>query len=375
MLSAGLVARLHGLGLSSPWRAQAKSTNTTAEYCAARECGPIGMLASRTMSTAQRLPPRFAGLILTATLAAVAAAGEPLYVASDHVGDGTFTTGVEGPATGPDGALYAVNFAREGTVGRVTMDAGVVHAQWFVDLPGDSVGNGIRFDARGHMYVADYIGHRVLRIDPGDRSITVHAHDRRMHQPNDIAIAPDGTLYASDPRWSHGDGQLWRIDTDGGTHLLETGMGTTNGIEVSPDGRRLYVNESVQRRVWVYDIGQQGALSGKRLLIRFDDHGLDGMRTDAAGNLYIARYGAGTVAIVSPDGVLLHEVPLKGALPTNVAFGGQDGHSVFVTLQDRGAIERFRSAWPGRETGGHGAAGSGAAPALSPPAGAGRGTP
>ncbi|MGY1410871.1 MULTISPECIES: SMP-30/gluconolactonase/LRE family protein [unclassified Luteimonas] len=304
------------------------------------------------MSTAQLLLPRFAWIILAAALAAIPASGEPLYVASDHVGEGTFTTGVEGPASGPDGALYAVNFGREGTIGRVTIEAGVAHAQLFVDLPGDSVGNGIRFDARGHMYVADYVGHRILRIDPRDRSIAVHAHDPRMHQPNDIAIAPDGTLYASDPRWSHGDGQLWRIDVDGGTHLLETGMGTTNGIEVSPDGRSLYVNESVQRGVWAYDIGDGGALSGKRLLIRFDDHGLDGMRTDAAGNLYIARYGAGSVAIVSPDGALLHEVALKGALPSNVAFGGSDGRSVFVTLQDRGAIETFRSAWPGREAGG-----------------------
>ena len=220
------------------------------------------MLASRTMSTAQSPLPRFAWIILAAALAAVPASGELLHVASDHVGERAFTAGIEGPASGPDGALYVVNFGREGTIGRVTTRAGVARAQLFVDLPGDSVGNGIRFDARGHMYVADYVGHRILRIDPRDRSIAVHAHDSRMHQPNDIAIAPDGTLYASDPRWSHDDGQLWRIDVDGNAHLLETGMGTTNGIEVSPDGRRLYVNESVQRRVWAYDIGGGGALSG-----------------------------------------------------------------------------------------------------------------
>ena len=124
------------------------------------------------------------------------------------------------------------------------------------------------------------------------------------------------------------------------------------GIEVSPDGRRLYVNESVQRRVWAYDIDAGGGVSGKRLLIAFDDHGLDGMRTDERGNLYIARYGAGTVAIVSPQGTLLREVALAGRKPTNLAFGGRDGRSVFVTLQDRGAIETFRSAHRGRASGG-----------------------
>jgi gluconolactonase len=171
------------------------------------------------------------------------------------------------------------------------------------------------------------------------------------HQPNDIAFAPNGMFYASDPDWASGSGQLWQIRPHGAVYLLETGMGTTNGIEVSPNGRRLYVNESVQRRVWVYDLSAEGELSNKRLLIAFPDHGLDGMRTDVAGNLYIARHGAGSIAIVSPDGELLREVALKGRKPTNLAFGGADGQQVFVTLQDRGAIETFRAEHRGRESG------------------------
>lgn len=291
-------------------------------------------------------------LIPAFVLACCASTSGTTYLASDLVGDGVFTAGIEGPAAGPDGALYVVNFAREGTIGRVVPAADGARAGLFVDLPDGSTGNGLRFDGRGRMYVADYTGHNILRVDLRDRSVSVHAHEPRMHQPNDIAIAPDGTLYASDPRWPAGDGQLWRIDRDGTTHLLETGMGTTNGIEVSPDGTHLYVNESVQRRVWAYDIGAGGVLSRKRLLIAFDDHGLDGMRADEAGNLYIARYGAGTVAIVSPAGELLREVRLKGGKPTNVAFGGKDGRDVYVTMQDRGAIETFRSEHRGRESGG-----------------------
>lgn len=277
---------------------------------------------------------------------------DPLWQARDFVGDGVFTEGIEGPAVGPDGALYAVNFAREGTIGRAIAQAdGSGDAALFVELPEGSTGNGIRFDSAGLMYVADYRGHNILRIDPRTRAVEVFAHEPRMHQPNDIAIAPDGTLYASDPRWSADDGQLWRIGRDGRAHLLETGMGTTNGIEVSPDGTRLYVNESVQRNVWQYDLQRDGGIASKRLLIRFDDHGLDGMRSDARGNLYIARYGAGVVAVVSPQGKLLREIPLKGRKPTNIAFGGADGRTAYVTLQDRGAIETFRVEHPGREYG------------------------
>jgi sugar lactone lactonase YvrE len=199
------------------------------------------------------------------------------------------------------------------------------------------------------MYVADYTGHNVLLIEPRTRRIQVFAHESTMNQPNDLASAADGRLFASDPNWKAGTGQIWRIDRDGRVTRLETGMGTTNGIEVSPDGRRLYVNESVQRNVWVYDLSPAGEVSGKRLLIRFDDFSMDGMRVDVEGNLYITRHGKGTVAKVSPDGRLLREIRLSGSKPSNIAFGGPDGRTAYVTLQDRGAIETFPVESPGRE--------------------------
>ena len=277
---------------------------------------------------------------------------EALYVARDVIGDGVFSAGIEGPAFGPDGALYAVSYGRDGTIGRVTFDAhGAGTAALFVTLPEGSTGNGIRFDVDGTMYIADYSGHHILRIPHGTQRVEVHAPMPQANQPNDTAMSQDGTLYARDPKWADNTGQLWRIDRSGTPYLLESGMGTTNGVEVSPDWKRLYVNESVQRKVWAYDIRADGSVRNKRLLIAFDDHGMDGMRTDIKGNLYIARYGAGVVAVVSPDGNLLREVKLKGQKPTNVAFGGKDGRTVYVTLQDRGAIEAFRAEHPGRETG------------------------
>lgn len=261
-----------------------------------------------------------------------------LYQTRDLVADGVFTAGIEGPAVGPDGYLYVVNFQKEGTIGRVNANG---KAELFVNLPEGSTGNGIRFDNAGDMYVADYTGHNILKISLQTRDISVWAHNASMHQPNDIAITESGILFASDPNWKNESGQLWRIDTDGNTQLLESDMGTTNGVAVSPNQKRLYVNESVQRNVWVYDLSTDGTISNKRLLIRFDDHGMDGMRCDDQGNLYIARYGAGVVAVVSPAGKLLGEIPLKGKSPTNVAFGGKNNKQVFVTLQDRGAVETF----------------------------------
>lgn len=126
-------------------------------------------------------------------------------------------------------------------------------------------------------------------------------------------------------------------------------MGTANGIEVSPNDKLLYVNESVQRKVWVYDLSDDGNVSNKRLFHEFPDFGMDGMRCDIDGNLYIARHGKGTVVKLSPAGKVLQEITLLGKLPSNVAFGGGDGRTMYVTLQDNGNLESFRVDKPGRE--------------------------
>ena len=214
---------------------------------------------------------------------------EKLFVSTPLTAVHSFTAGIEGPNCDAKGNIYAVNFARQQTIGKVAPDG---KAEVFVTLPGKSTGNGIVFDQKGTMYVADYVGHNVLKVDMKTKKVSVFAHEPRMNQPNDLAIAPDGTLYASDPNWDNGTGQVWRI-ADGKASLVAAGMGTTNGIEVSPDGKTLYVNESVQRNVWAFDIAKGGSLRNKRLLKKFDDHGFDGMRCDIDGNLYITRHGKG----------------------------------------------------------------------------------
>lgn len=270
--------------------------------------------------------------------------GEELYVAKDFTAEGLFTSGIEGPAY-IDGTIYAVNFGKEGTIGSVDSEG---RCYLFVTLPEGSVGNGIRGNDLGDLFIADYTGHNVLKIDRISKNIEIYAHHDSMNQPNDLAIRSDGMLFASDPNWKEGTGQLWRIDTDGTVYLLEKDMGTTNGIEVSANERYLYVNESVQRKVWRYDLSDNGGISNKILLHEFSDFGMDGMRCDTKDNLYITRHGKGTVAILSPDGELIREVGLMGKKPSNIAFGGKDGRTCFVTLQDRGSFESFRSEHAGR---------------------------
>ncbi len=270
---------------------------------------------------------------------------EEVFVAQAFTPVNGFTSGIEGPACDADGNLYAVNYARQHTIGKVTPDG---TASVFVELPTGSIGNGIRFDSKGFMFIADYTNHNVLKVDMDTREISVHAHEPTMNQPNDLAIGANDILYASDPNWAESTGQIWRVDTDGKVTLLEPDMGTTNGIEVSPDEKTLYVNESAQRNIWAYDLSPGGEISNKRLLIQFPDFNMDGMRCDVEGNLYVTRHGKGTVAKLSPSGEVLLEVELTGKLCSNIAFGGQDGRTCYVTLADRGNVEVFLADLPGR---------------------------
>ncbi|EDP72780.1 gluconolactonase precursor [Flavobacteriales bacterium ALC-1] len=252
----------------------------------------------------------------------------------DFTKEFVFTKGIEGPAVDSKGNLYAVNFKEEGTIGVVDNKG---KASLFTKLPNGSIGNGIRFDKNDNMYIADYTNHNILRIKKGETKPVVYAHDSIMNQPNDLAISPNGTLYASDPNWDDETGNLWMV-RDQKFHLIEKNMGTTNGIEVSPDGKNLYVNESVQRKIWVYEINLDGSVKNKTLFISFNDYGLDGMRCDEKGNIYVCRYGKGTVAVLSPTGVLLKEIQLKGKKPTNITFNN-DYKACYITVADRGCIE------------------------------------
>ena len=285
----------------------------------------------------------FGGLWMSAAPAAEKQA-EGLFVARPLTQPGEFTPGIEGPNCDAQGNIYAVNFRTEGTIGIVTPQG---HGEVYVTLPKGSDGNGIVFDRKGVMFVADYTGHNVLRIEPSTRQITVFAHESRMAQPNDLAIAPDGTIFASDPNWKAGFGRVWRVDLDGRVTLAADNQGTSNGIEVSPDGKSLYVDESDQKNIWRFTIRPDKSLASRRLIRKFEDHGFDGMRCDVNGNLYISRIGKGTVIKMTPQGKVLREIDVLGKRPSNLCFGGADGRSVYVTEVEHTRLVTFRVDRPG----------------------------
>lgn len=257
----------------------------------------------------------------------------------------SFTEGIEGPACDREGYLYAVNYGIQGTIGRVHPDG--TSEVWLV-LPEGSVASGIRFNTDGDMFIADYALHRIYRVNAGTREAVIWVEEPRMHQPNDLAIMSDGTLFASDPNWADGTGQVWRIDNRGRAQLAASGLGTVNGIEVDPQEQYLYISETIQRAVWRFRLDRERRLHGKERFHQFDDHLLDGMRCDMQGNLYVTRYGKGTIAQLSPAGELVREIAIQGNNCTNLCFGGRDGKTVYVTVADEGNVQHFDVEAPGR---------------------------
>jgi sugar lactone lactonase YvrE len=290
-------------------------------------------------------------------LAAVtsSASAQTLFQSEPLTRSGLFTRHIEGPTVDVAGNLYVCNFAADGTVGRLR--PGSVDPEPFVSLPRGSVPNGTRFDKSGRMFLADYKGHTIFVVEPGARVAAVYFRSAQFHQPNDLAISSEGTLFASDPDFQGHSGRIWRVSkgpdgrVSGEIMKADRPMGTTNGLDLSPDEKTLIVSESDTREVWAYAVNGS-RLGSPRLMHRFEGpqaEELDGLRTDADGRIFVARPGAGAIAILGADGSLLREVRTLGANPSNLTFGGLDGETVYVTNASTRGVEHFLTDRPGRE--------------------------
>jgi hypothetical protein len=195
-----------------------------------------------------------ASLALCTPLVAAAgssAAAQALFESRRLTPPGEYTKHIEGPAVDASGNLYVMNFGREdGTIGKVK--PGATRSAPFATLPPKSIGNGARFDRDGRMYVADFNNHIVFVIARGQNDPQPYFTSPKFNQPNDLAIAADGTLYASDPKGR--TGQVWRIRrrpdgaAQGEVMSSERTLHKTNGIDLSPAGDTLYVGEPIRAR-------------------------------------------------------------------------------------------------------------------------------
>ena len=216
--------------------------------------------------------------------------------------------------------------------------------------------NGLTRDPQGRLIACEHGTRRVSRLEP-DGSITVVANryqGRRLNRPNDVVVKSDGSIYFTDPGAPAPDLDLdfagvYRVSPDlGEITLVVRDFLTPNGLAFSPDESVLYINDSRRGHIRAFDMQPNGmlALASDRVFceMKGDLPGVpDGMKVDVEGNMYCTASGG--VWIMDPKGEHLGSI-LTGVPPatTNVAWGGEDWKTLFITTFETLASIRLKIA-------------------------------
>jgi gluconolactonase len=202
--------------------------------------------------------------------------------------------------------------------------------------------NGLAVDAGGRLLLAQHDG-QVGRLAAKNMvEPLVQSYDgRRLNSPNDLTVADDGTIYFTDPPYGV-DAEsreldfsgVYRLDPDGALTLLTKEFSRPNGIVLSPDESTLYVNDTESDVIRAYEVTEEGGITNGRVFAEMEGEepgNADGMKVDAEGNLYST--GPGGIWVYAPSGERRDHIAVPKA-PTNVAFGGADHTTLFITAQD-----------------------------------------
>jgi gluconolactonase len=272
--------------------------------------------------------------------------------------EGEFTEGV---AVAPDGGIYFsdISFSAEkpGRIMKFNPKTGKVT----VHCADSKKSNGLMFDGKGRLLAACGAhkgAQAVCEITPDGkvRPIAGKYMGKRFNSPNDLVVLSDGTIYFSDPRYVGEEPieidhmSVYRVDPNGKVTRVTTDIQKPNGVNVSPDGKTLYVAETNNGSTDVtkkdpntkvgrmtlnaFPIKSDGSLGKKRTLVNFGKEvGTDGMTVDSKGNIYAAvradsKHG---IIVYTSKGKELAYIPTT-ELPTNCCFGkGDDAKTLYVT--------------------------------------------
>ncbi|HVG56404.1 MAG TPA: SMP-30/gluconolactonase/LRE family protein [Vicinamibacterales bacterium] len=218
--------------------------------------------------------------------------------------------------------------------------------------------NGTLAAKNGNLIVCDMFGHRVVEVEPATgrvvRVVLDKINGKPIDGPNDLVMDAKGGLYITDPQFtpestkSQPGKQVYYVAPDG-TARVVIGPGEyamPNGVELSPDGKTLYVNNTWQQPgenfVWAYDVAADGSLTNKRQFAMLNltpgvleaakpadrvDSGADGTAVDTDGRYYVAtRSGA---QIFLPDGTYAGTIWVP-QYPVSLTFGGVNNDVLYI---------------------------------------------
>jgi gluconolactonase len=227
------------------------------------------------------------------------------------------------------------------TVGRLTPPNTID-----VNLIADSGTNGLAVDFSGNVLAGSQKVQGIVSIDVKTKTLTTlvntDASGHHFNSVNDLTVRTDGTIYFTDPDYQLGGRSsetgvkgVYRLSPTKAVTLVDGQFNQPNGISLSPDEAVLYVSDTAANKIRKFNVATDGSLSGKADFASVTSP--DGGAVDCAGNLYWALNATpGKVVVLASDGRLLGTIAVGSAdKPTNVAFGGLDHKTLYVTTSPR----------------------------------------
>ena len=246
---------------------------------------------------------------------------------------------LEGPCFDPAGNLYVTDIPH-GRIFRIRPDL-----TWEQVAEYDGEPNGLARHRDGRLFIADY-KQGLLALDPATgqiETVLARRNSERFKGVNDLQFALNGDLYFTDQGQTglqDPTGRVYRLAASGRLDCLLSNGPSPNGLALSADEDVLFVAMTRDNAVWRLPLLADGSTSKVGRFAQFHGtSGPDGMAADAEGNVLVAHASLGEVLVLGPQGdVVARLVSCRGPTVTNLAFGGPDRRTVFMTESTTGTV-------------------------------------
>ena len=203
--------------------------------------------------------------------------------------------------------------------------------------------NGMFFDKEGNLIACADMDNQLWSIDDkGNKTVLIESYKgKKLNGPNDLFITPSGDMYITDPLYKR---DYWTRDSESqqdGEHLyflsanrlqfmpVDENLVRPNGIVGTPDGKNLYVADPGAKKIYKYDIIEDGYLANREVYL---ERGSDGMTIDFRGNIYVT--GEDGVKIYNKKSEEIGHIPIPEKWTANVTFAGPDRKTLFITASE-----------------------------------------
>jgi len=248
---------------------------------------------------------------------------------------------IEGPSFDRDGNLYIVDIPY-GRIFRISPDGKDVE----LAAEYDGEPNGLKIHQDGRIFIADY-RNGIMVMDPASGRVDSFI-DRELLDPfkgcNDLVFASNGDLYFTDQGMTglhDPTGKLYRKRANGILECLVDNVPSPNGLVLNLEETAVYLNVTRANAVWRVPMRQDGSVFKVGTFIQLSGSlgGPDGIAVDEGGNLAVVHFGSGSVWVFSKLGEPVYRIrSCRGLGTTNVAYGGPENKTLYITESESGTV-------------------------------------